>query len=470
MQVERCHKVEVAPEWGAWRRLDHTLGTERWRAVTCFSLFLTFLLCFAPGGMSPDTVWQYKEALDGVFYNWHPPIMVAVWRLLFFFQQGPLPMLCFQLLMLFGACWLLSGLGVKKGEAQWYWLFLPLLPQVYCVTGMIWKDVEQAFAFFLAFALYARSVEEKSTARLLLALLFTCYGLLVRHNSIFALFAPIFLLTFWHCKYKKFLAKTLLAIGILCGLLVFSSCVNKLLTAGDDRTPVWVQLFDEIGATSHVVGKNLFLPELDLSKLPLEKIPPVQVGGSWPLHSYGNAKNATPETWYKNILWIIRNYPLQYLQAKWNLFLHFSSFPFKYRSIWSFGIVTMNQNFVDVTTQRSLLRTILEYPIKLCHRWKVDGQYPLEIFFLPILWMPLGVVLVIATLRLQDAQGRRSILLLVSSGLGYYFSWFLVCSTPDYRYILWPNLSIIAALVIWIHAAWKQRRNATPGPHAAQDA
>ena len=171
MQVERCHKVEVAPEWGAWRRLDHTLGTERWRAVTCFSLFLTFLLCFAPGGMSPDTVWQYKEALDGVFYNWHPPIMVAVWRLLFFFQQGPLPMLCFQLLMLFGACWLLSGLGVKKGEAQWYWLFLPLLPQVYCVTGMIWKDVEQAFAFFLAFALYARSVEEKSTARLLLALL-----------------------------------------------------------------------------------------------------------------------------------------------------------------------------------------------------------------------------------------------------------------------------------------------------------
>lgn len=458
MPAGTCRKVEAAPARGPWRRLDQALGTERWRAVICFSLFLTYLLCFAPGGMSPDTTSQYKEALEGIFYNWHPPIMAVVWRVLFFFQQGPLPMLCFQLLMLFGACWLLSGLGAKKGAAQWYWLFLPLLPQVYCVTGMIWKDVEQAFAFFLAFALYARSVEEKSSASLVIAAFFTLYGLLLRHNSICALFAPVFLLSFWHCRYKNFLARTVVALCLLCGLVVFSTYVNKLLTNDLDRTNAWTQLFDEIGATSHVVGKNLFLPELDLSQLPLERIPPVQVGESWTLHRYGNAKNVTPDIWYKNILWIIRNYPLQYLRAKWNLFLHFNSFPFKYKPIWSFYIT--KKEHVKAITEWSLLRKILEYPIILSHSWKIGDQYPLEIFFLPILWMPLGVLLGIAALRVPDTQACRSILLLVSSGIGYYFSWFLVCSTPDYRYILWPNLSVIAALVVWLRSAWNQRRTA----------
>lgn len=409
--------------------------------------------------MSSDSIVQYGEALQGNFRNWHPPIMAVVWRVLFFFQQGPLPMLCLQLLMLFCACWLLSGLGAKNGAAQWYWLFLPLLPQVYCVSGMIWKDVEQAFAFLLAFALYARNAEERSTPKLVLAVLFALYGLLLRHNSICALFLPVFLLTFWHCRYKKFLAKALVAVAVLCGLVVFSFCVNKLLTDGHDRSNAWTQLFDEIGATSHVVGKNLFLPELDLSRLPLEKIPPVQVAASWPLHDYGNAKEFTRDIWYKNVLWIIRNYPLEYLQAKWNLFLHFSSFPLQYKWIWDYH-VTKNEYFKG-KPEWSLMRDMLQYPIKLAKSCKIGSQYPLEIFFLPILWIPVGVLVGLAALRLKAAQARRGILLLTTSGLGYFFSWLLVCSTPDYRYILWTNLSVIVALVIWIHTVWRQRRSAS---------
>ncbi|HTC22696.1 MAG TPA: hypothetical protein VK859_17705, partial [bacterium] len=46
-------------------------------------LFLLTVASFFPGGMAPDTLVQLAQACTGKYADAHPPIMAALWRLLF---------------------------------------------------------------------------------------------------------------------------------------------------------------------------------------------------------------------------------------------------------------------------------------------------------------------------------------------------------------------------------------------------
>lgn len=388
--------------------------------------------------MSPDSVVQFKEALSGNFHNWHPPVMAVLWRILLFFQQGPLPFLTFHLLMLFIACWVLSGTRNQEGGYQWLWIFLPLLPQVYGTLGMIWKDIGMALALFMAFAMYCAWGETHRKRFFVLGLLFTLYALLVRHNGLTAIIPPTFLMALFFFTRKRFLKAIAATAGLSILCLMIPLCFNYVVCKGLKSMPVRTTIVDEICVTSHYAKKNLFFEKIKFSEFPLEALPSFPVEKGWEFyHANVNEKDLVP-----NLVQVITQHPVEWIRAKFRLFSHFSSFPNQKKDAWVYSF------FKDAPEQihNSRLRDILMKIVNVC----MDNAF-LRIFFLPIFWVPAGIVIFIAGLLRRDAWGLK-MMLLTSSGLGYYAGFFIAIPTPDYRYFLWLNLSGISALFVWYYA------------------
>ena len=70
-------------------------------AILIIALLGAALICSAywPGVMIDDARWQYQQALDNAYENWHPPLMAWVWHQLTFLASGPGPMLLLQLFL-----------------------------------------------------------------------------------------------------------------------------------------------------------------------------------------------------------------------------------------------------------------------------------------------------------------------------------------------------------------------------------
>lgn len=364
--------------------------------------------------------------------------MALLWRALFFFQQGPLPFLVFHLLMLFGACWLLSCTRKQGGGPQWLWIFLPLLPQIYGNIGMIWKDIGLALALFLAFALYCAWLG--SPRRIFLAGATVCvlYALLVRHNALTAILPPALVLWLWRYTRKhvvRALAATIVT-GLFC--ILFPLGFNALVCQQLGPMPAKYTLIDEISVTSHFAKKNLFFENIRYSGLPLEELPALPVEKGWKFYNVNsNEKSLVP-----NLIHIMLHHPVPWMKAKLKLFAHFSSFPNLKKDAWAYYFKQGSPEQL----RKSGLRNILMAIVNAC----MNNGF-LRLFFLPIFWAPLGMVVFVAGFLRKDVEGLK-MMLLTSSGLGYYAGFFIAIPTPDYRYFVWLNLSVISALLVWRYA------------------
>ena len=94
------------------------------------------------GVMIDDARWQYQQAVDNQFEDWHPPLMAWAWRRLAFIVPGPAPMLLLQLLLYWGGIGLIAwwawrrgqpGLAVAIACAGW-------VPAPLALTGTVIKD------------------------------------------------------------------------------------------------------------------------------------------------------------------------------------------------------------------------------------------------------------------------------------------------------------------------------------------
>ena len=163
-------------------------------------LFFDWVIFF-PANMSPDSLWQYEQALNQNYSDFHPPIMSLI--LTFVMRLGGgigILMLLQCLLGGFGVYYLarciLEQSGIEKRTASWFALstfvilISPISPlAVYLMT--FWKDAWCAI-FFLYFFLIAIVLYSK--ARNLSLPLFGClYSvfilvaiaiLLTRHNAV----------------------------------------------------------------------------------------------------------------------------------------------------------------------------------------------------------------------------------------------------------------------------------------------
>jgi hypothetical protein len=95
-----------------------------------------------PGVMIDDARWQYQQAVDNAYEDWHPPLMAWIWRRLMFLQPGPAPMLLLQLALFWAGILLISLWLYRRGRPGLALVLAccGLLPAPLALSGTVTKD------------------------------------------------------------------------------------------------------------------------------------------------------------------------------------------------------------------------------------------------------------------------------------------------------------------------------------------
>jgi hypothetical protein len=235
-------------------------------AVAGILLLLGWLLpVFLTNRWSPDTIWQYEQAISGQLSDHHPPVMAALWRLLGAAPYGGKLVITVQLLLFAASAWLLLSQGVHQGERSkrlFAAALLLLLPTSVALLGVIWKDVHMALAWGLAWTLLFAAMYRRQHARMLriLAVPLFLYGALVRYNAFIAVPPLLLMLLVGRPWTGRRWPMTIIAYGaIMIGTLTLSHLVNyRLLGAQRVQTAqLSLPIFD-LAAITSATGKNAF--------------------------------------------------------------------------------------------------------------------------------------------------------------------------------------------------------------------
>lgn len=166
-----------------------------WLAAAAGCAFACWLL--APGWMSWDSAYQWKQARTGAFDATHPPLITLLWAWIEPFWSGPMPMLVLQQVLLWGA------LGGIAASLPTHWslcaglvLVLGLWPPLLLLSGHIWKDIPMLGAFALAVWMLRLELAQPGWRWRLLAVLMLLLACLCRHNAITGA-APLLLWIVW---------------------------------------------------------------------------------------------------------------------------------------------------------------------------------------------------------------------------------------------------------------------------------
>jgi hypothetical protein len=221
--------------------------SRRWAILVAG--WLVFLVYAYPGFISPDTIAQLDQARGAPIGDWHPPVMVVMWRACLLFFDGTLPMLVLQ-----SVTFLLGTEGVLRRFAPRAAPVLAvgvlLFPPVMAVMAVIWKDSQMAgYLIAGAAALLSPSRRWKVAG---CGFLFLATA--VRYNAFAASLPLVGLLFVWNESWSRVRRYTL---ALVVWLLVTASAAgaNSLLATQKDYP--WhnsVALFDLAGVVrfSHV--------------------------------------------------------------------------------------------------------------------------------------------------------------------------------------------------------------------------
>ncbi|MEG8039864.1 hypothetical protein QP166_11130 [Sphingomonas sp. LR60] len=177
---------------------------------------------------------QYEQVVSGQLDDWHPPIMVWLWRALLPLGQDAAPLLTVQLAgYWFGLALIADALAeTGRSRAGWAILATGLLPPLLGWQGVVLKDAQLVGASLAATGLIARHRLRTTPVPLAsgaaAALLFG-YALLVRANAVFAL-APLIVALLLLRRPAAQLAAMLVIIG---GVLAVSGPINHRLLGAE---------------------------------------------------------------------------------------------------------------------------------------------------------------------------------------------------------------------------------------------
>lgn len=209
-----------------------------------------------PGIMIDDARWQYQQAVDNAYEDWHPPLMAWVWRRLMFIQPGPAPMLLLQLALYWLAIGLIASWAYRRGRpvlavvaACAGWVPIPL-----ALTGTITKDCLMAGLLGCASGLLLwRGSASGRVSRLALSSGVVVVLLLAAALRINAFLACVPLAL---AAIPRFLTKTKLRLFLstLCATVSFllvGPVVNALVQAEKMDAELSLIIFDLGGITEH---------------------------------------------------------------------------------------------------------------------------------------------------------------------------------------------------------------------------
>jgi len=410
-----------------------------------FSIAATALLLFAinfalhwPGELTPDSTWQYEQAISGHFNDWHPPIMAYTWSLLRYIADGPQPMLAFQLIFHWlGFAMLADGLSrTGRTKAGWLMLATGAFPLFFYFNGYITKDVGLVSASIAGFGLifwYRIQGRRPPPAIVIAALVLIAYGALVRHNAVFA-FAP--LLLYAVVDPARIGARRLIILVCVLSIVAIpvSSIVNRhLFRATPSGAILSLQLIDVVGIARHSGDLSVLPSVLHLSTSDVEHCyRPYDTMDR--LLEFGPCKFiserlvASTSAAERTTMWLVAiiSHPVAYAQHRLKIF----------NSMMYFFVPAKHCRFSDSCMKLSPQEIRLDYIKRNILVW-------------PASWIVLGVCMVAAGLGLSSASAPLSACrTLLVSGLGYSFAYLIVGVAADVRYHYWSIVAILTAFIV----------------------
>ncbi|HMO17669.1 MAG TPA: hypothetical protein PKA63_05825 [Oligoflexia bacterium] len=395
------------------------------------------VLYFWPGFMSNDSVYQLEMSRSGFYDNWHPPMMSVMWGILeFALFNGPGPMLLMQMTLYWVTVYLLVCHYVSSSSRSHTLLIIGLWPPFFLHAGVIWKDVQMSLALLFAFCLLV-CIKKKSIS-LPCAAFFLLYAVMVRHNSFFASI-PIWFL--WVSR--VFTARTcyLWLIAILVGLFtfVFANLVLERATGSVDRLPFQQILVHDLVAVSLASHENFLPLYLDPSKklssddfakiyTPCELVPLfccddliVRLKTTTDIENVNSLKSS----WIKAVLSNYKAY-----------FFHRSSVFKELLGVGEGGCLPFYYGIVD----NSLGIYLPENSIRdIVHAlfWDIRNS---------VLFSSWPYILILMVLLCFSRSLPSGLSILVLSGSLYFFPYYFIATTCDFRMTLW------SAQVAWLVA------------------
>lgn len=292
--------------------------------------WLAFLIYAFPGYMSVDSVDQLMQAREGVFRDWHPPVMAFLWRITDHLIAGPFPMLVLQSVpFLLGADALLRRL-VRPRTAAICAVLLLLCPPVLTQMAVIWKDMQMAGYLMAGTALLLAERRRWRIAGLALI----CLATAQRYNAPAATLPLIVGLFIW--RHEVGWRRYATALVAWVAVTVVASGANRVLT--DEQLYPWhgsIAVFDIVGTVRF--GPKISDTELHrilhgIPGLPVERIQhrmrKAYSPGAWWWLSHGDTRVMDPvttpeqrEAIAKAYRRLIFRHPISYLRHRWEVFI-----------------------------------------------------------------------------------------------------------------------------------------------------
>lgn len=269
------------------------------------AIFCAFLVSLSvwPGLMSWDSLFAYKQMIDGITSSAYPPVMSYVWLITDQLISGPGGMLILQNLLIFcsvGTILYCLNVGTIAAAAA-----LGILLFSAVIVGpmlVIWKDIGMSAFLIASVAMMVLAVTSHRRALLLVAFLFMAVGAGYRLNSLPAIAPLAFALVLCYLNIKSKSFKLIrAAIGssivfMLIALIAFLSLSYRLpdfkkLPLGFNAG--WVAAYDLLGMSA-CLGENLLPAPFFAEPMSIETLRaiyhPEHVQLSFDMSSGGNPK------------------------------------------------------------------------------------------------------------------------------------------------------------------------------------
>ncbi|MEW9515413.1 hypothetical protein [Streptomyces tubercidicus] len=448
----------MRPTLRMWSHLsDRALWPWALAVIAAFCGWVTVLL-FSPGFLSLDTVDQLQQALGKrPVTDWHPPVMALLWRALIEVTGRPGAMAALQSAVLWAALWTIAWrvwarTGKRVGSLAI--LAIGLAPYVMNFTGVVWKDVQMAFALLAACAVafVARDLPADRIrmrwALLALGVLLIAYALLVRKNAVLAGIPVFFLLVraLWPVPGRR---KWLISAGALIAAAVVSSgAVSAVAKPVETRQFSQILLDDLVHVLSvdevrvaagkaattpdfqraMVVTAKRCLPENNLSDAYWRCYPRDPAAGPTEL---GRHADELTTMWSSEMPHRLPQYAEYRLQV-------FSKVLFQGRYTFQNGSLADTPGIGEPDERR----------MQMLRYYVVGMGQDLPILFAGWFWLVVGFTLMFRPGRGMYAMPVR---VLGISAVTYLLGYLPTVPAGDFRYFYWPALAgTLGLLLVWL--------------------
>jgi len=440
-------------------------GHALWRwlpsALSAGAYALT-LLVFYPGIMTYDARYVHLDSLKGFYGDWQSPVMTWFWRMIDPLAPGPASMFLVIVTLYWGGIAVLShSISRRSSPLAAALPLLALIPPLFALLGVIWRDVFMAATWLLAVAILLASATQGGKplrpAAQALALLLIVFGVLIRPNAIAA--APL-LITYalWPQRFHWRRA-ALLFVPFAIALYAIVQLVYYDALGATRQHPLHSIAVFDLGGITYFSGENAF--PVSWQPAELEALRGRCYDPSyWNIYWNGDCKfvmaklegeqaifgtPALTRAWRNAVL----THPAAYLQHR---FAFFRTFLFgQHLAMWSEDIdhapATVFQDRAAFTA------------LKTMH----DGLLPTPLFRIGS-WLLASLLLLIPAWRRRATPDGAFLWGVCGSASLYALSYLPLGVASEFRYVYWTVLASSISLIVALLPSASAAAERSPPP------